>query len=71
MFASITYRHQDLHNRAFSMVVASNRWLGFRADVLCAVLTTAVAFASVLASQNPGINHENSTELIILTKFIY
>ena len=53
------------------MVVAGNRWLGFRADVLCAVLTTAVAFASVLASQNPGINHENSIELIILTKFIY
>ena len=49
------------------MVVAGNRWLGFRADVLCALLTTAVAFASVLASQNPGINHENSTELIILT----
>ena len=36
------------------MVIASTRWLAVRADFLCAVLISAVAFASVLLSQHPG-----------------
>ena len=36
------------------MVLASNWWLGARYDFLCAVFISAVAFASVLLSQNPG-----------------
>lgn len=47
-------RHQDLHNQVYSMVIASTRWLAVRADLLCAVLISAVAFTSVLLSQHPG-----------------
>ena len=47
-------RHQDLHNEAFYMVTASSFWLAVRADLLCSVLITAVAFAFVLLSQEPG-----------------
>ena len=36
------------------MVKASSFWLAVRADLLCSVLITAVAFAFVLLSQDPG-----------------
>ena len=48
-------RHQDVHNRVFSMVFASSRWLGVRADALCLVLITAVALMVVVLSENPGM----------------
>ena len=49
-------RHQDLHNQAFSMVAATSRWLGVRADVLCSVFITSIALVAVLVCENPGIN---------------
>lgn len=48
------HRHQDQHNQVFSMVAASTRWLAVRADLLCSVLISAVAFTSVLLTQHPG-----------------
>lgn len=54
-FFSLFLRHQDVHNRVFSMVLASSRWLGVRADALCSVLITAVALMVVFLSQNPGM----------------
>ena len=36
------------------MVTASTRWLAVRVDILCSVLISPVAFASVFLSQNPG-----------------
>ena len=57
------HRHQDQHNQVFSMVAASTRWLAVRADLLCSVLISAVAFTSVLLSQHPG----KETKLLILS----
>ena len=51
-----TLRHQDLHNQAFSMVAATSRWLGVRADVLCSVFITSIALVTVLVCGNPGMN---------------
>ena len=42
------------------MVIASTRWLAVRADLLCAVLISAVAFTSVLLSQHPGRTNYNN-----------
>ncbi|XP_078363095.1 ATP-binding cassette sub-family C member 4-like [Oculina patagonica] len=53
-FIDQLYRHQDLHNQAFSMVAATTRWMAVRADVLCSLFITAVALVSVLLSQDPA-----------------
>lgn len=47
-------RYQDLHNQAYYMVTATSYWLAVRADLLCSVLITAVAFTFVLYTENPG-----------------
>ena len=51
-----TLRHQDLHNQAFSMVAATSRWLGVRADVLCSFFITSIALVAVLVCEDPGMN---------------
>ena len=36
------------------MLLASNRWLGFRGDVISIVLVTSVSVGAMLATQGPG-----------------
>ena len=47
-------RYQDVHNQAYIMVMASNRWLGARLDCLASLLVGAVALAAILVSQDAG-----------------
>ena len=48
------FRYQDVHNKAYVMVMASNRWLGARLDFLASLLVGAVALAAILVSQDAG-----------------
>ena len=36
------------------MLLASNRWLGFRGDLISIVLVTSVSVGAMLATQSPG-----------------
>ncbi|XP_029201776.2 ATP-binding cassette sub-family C member 4-like isoform X2 [Acropora millepora] len=49
------YQHQDSHNQAFSMVLASGRWIGARGDLLCSVFIAVIALLTILLSQNPAL----------------
>ncbi|XP_078347322.1 ATP-binding cassette sub-family C member 4-like [Oculina patagonica] len=51
-FVDQFYRHQDVHNQSFIMVMASGRWLGVRLDLLASLLIGAVSLAAVLVSQD-------------------
>ncbi|KAL9956498.1 hypothetical protein ACROYT_G037980 [Oculina patagonica] len=51
-FVDLFYRHQDVHNQSYIMVMASGRWLGVRLDVLASLLIGAVSLAAVLVSQD-------------------
>ena len=51
---SLISRHQDLHNQALYMVIASTRWFGLRIDLLCVPFITCVALASAGFSMQPG-----------------
>ena len=48
------FRHQDVHNQAYIMVMASGRWLGARLDCFASLLVGAVALAAILVSQDAG-----------------
>ena len=48
------FRYQDVHNKVYVMVMASNRWLGARLDFLASLLVGAVALAAILVSQDAG-----------------
>ena len=50
----LLFRHQDVHNQSYIMVMASGRWLGVRLDLLAALLIGAVSLAAVLVSQDAG-----------------
>ncbi|KAK3747645.1 hypothetical protein QZH41_008906 [Actinostola sp. cb2023] len=41
------YNLQNLHTRAFSLVVSTSRWLGLYTDGICALFVTVVAVATV------------------------
>ena len=47
-------RHQDKHNQAFYLCLASVRWMGVRVDFLSALFVGAVAFSIILISQDAG-----------------
>lgn len=47
-------RHKDLHNQVFSMVKASGRWFGMRAELLCSIFISLVATVCVYISQDAG-----------------
>ncbi|XP_078359418.1 ATP-binding cassette sub-family C member 4-like [Oculina patagonica] len=49
------YRHQDLHNRVFSLVAANGRWFGVRIDFLSLLFIAVVAFASIFLSQSAAL----------------
>ena len=53
-FNIFLFRQQDVHNQVFSMVLASGRWLGVRADFLSSVLVATVAFATVIFAEDAG-----------------
>ncbi|XP_069746450.1 ATP-binding cassette sub-family C member 4 isoform X3 [Narcine bancroftii] len=42
--------HQDLHSETWFLFLSTSRWFAVRLDVLCAVFVTAVAFSSILIS---------------------
>lgn len=46
--------YQDKNTSALIMLLASNRWLGFRGDVISIVLVTSVSVGAMLATQSPG-----------------
>lgn len=53
------------------MVKASSFWLAVRADLLCSVLITAVAFAFVLLSQEPGKGMQlRFNQMFIITEIL-
>lgn len=41
--------YQDHNSSAWFYYLTANRWLGFRLDILCATLMSAVAFAPFVA----------------------
>ncbi|XP_015763251.1 PREDICTED: multidrug resistance-associated protein 4-like [Acropora digitifera] len=47
--------YQDTHNQAYSLVLASGRWIGARGDLSCSVFIAAVALLTILLSQNPAL----------------
>ncbi|KAK2574259.1 ATP-binding cassette sub-family C member 4 [Acropora cervicornis] len=47
--------YQDHHNQAYSLVLASGRWIGARGDLLCSVFIAVVALLTILLSQNPAL----------------
>ena len=47
-------RHQDKHNQAFSLCLGSVRWMGVRVDFLSVLFIGAVAFSTILISQDAG-----------------
>ena len=47
-------RYQDVHNRAYIMVMASGRWPGASLACLASFLVGAVALAAILVSQDAG-----------------
>ncbi|KAL9984427.1 hypothetical protein ACROYT_G006716 [Oculina patagonica] len=49
------YRHQDLHNRVFSLVQASGRWFSVRIDFLSLLFIAVVAIVSILLSQSAAL----------------
>ncbi|KAL9956501.1 hypothetical protein ACROYT_G037983 [Oculina patagonica] len=51
-FVDQFYRHQDVHNQSYILVMASGRWLGVRLDLLASLLIGAVSLAAVLVSQD-------------------
>ncbi|XP_078361824.1 ATP-binding cassette sub-family C member 4-like [Oculina patagonica] len=51
-FVDQFYRHQDIHNQSYVMVMASGRWLGVRLDLLASLLIGVVALAAVVVSQD-------------------
>ncbi len=42
---------QDRNTSASFYYLAANRWLGYRLDIICAVLMTVVAFAPFIAHE--------------------
>ena len=56
LYSFYSSRHQDLHNRAFSVSAAAAMWFSVRANVICALFISAVALVSILVSQNPGVD---------------
>ncbi|XP_078359467.1 ATP-binding cassette sub-family C member 4-like [Oculina patagonica] len=54
-FINQFYRHQDLHNRVFSLVAASARWFGVRIDFLSLIFIGVVTVGSILLSQNAAL----------------
>ena len=53
-FNIFLFSQQDVHNQVFSMVLASGRWLGVRADFLVSVLVVSVAFGTVIFAEDAG-----------------
>ncbi|KAL9954927.1 hypothetical protein ACROYT_G042515 [Oculina patagonica] len=49
------YRRQDLHNQAFSMMLASGGWFSVLADVMCAVFVGLVAAVCVVISLDAAV----------------
>ncbi|KAL9954934.1 hypothetical protein ACROYT_G042523 [Oculina patagonica] len=49
------YRRQDLQNQVFSMVLASGRWFGARADFLCTLFVGLVAAVCVLINLDAAV----------------
>ena len=43
--------YQDRNSSASFYYLAANRWLGYRLDIICAVLMTVVAFAPFIAHE--------------------
>ena len=54
MIKTHPFRDEDVHNQAYSMVMASGRWLGARLDCLASLLVGAVAVAAILVSKDAG-----------------
>ena len=54
MTSGSSFRYQDRNTSALIMLMASKRWLSFRADLLTIFLVTAISAGALLASQSPG-----------------
>ena len=54
-FVSEYNQHQDLHNEAWFLFLATSRWLAVYLDWLCVGFVTSVAMCSVLAADSESL----------------
>ena len=56
------FRYQDENTQAFMMVVSTDRWIGLRLEILCAIYITAVAIGALVIGGSPGLCTQNISQ---------
>ncbi|CAB4005802.1 multidrug resistance-associated 4-like, partial [Paramuricea clavata] len=60
-FHEMYNKYQDCNTSASYYYLAANRWLGYRLDIICAILMTFVAFAPFIAYETGLVRKEQIT----------